>query len=323
MGSHLLELFVYPEWITPAAIAVGFILAAIPMWLLFRWYICPTNAEELKDAIKLLFQTLGGAAFLLGVYFTWQQLIISREELKVSQQGQITERYTRAIEQLGKSDTAAKTDAKGVVSEGEDNLAIRLGGIYALERIARESNISPSGFSDHLAVMDVLTAFVRQRAPWRGENPKDSTEIVKPDIQAILTVIGRRAFTFDQGETQRLDLAGTDLRGATLAAANLDGANLRSVHFEGVITNLKGVRLNHALLQDARFTGAIMDGAQLAGANLQGANLQGTSMQGVDLTNADLSGADLRGAIGLKPEQISVAKTSESTLTDFNNPKKP
>jgi uncharacterized protein YjbI with pentapeptide repeats len=43
----------------------------------------------------------------------------------------------------------------------------------------------------------------------------------------------------------------------------------------------------------------------------------------VDLTNADLSGADLRGAIGLKPEQISVDKTSESTLTDFNNPKKP
>jgi hypothetical protein len=323
MPGHFLSLVVFPEWITPLAIALVFLVVAGPMWLVFRWYIKPATAEERKDAITLLFQTLGGAAFLLGVYFTWQQLIISRAELKVSQEGQITERYTRAIDQLGKADSEPKTDAKGVVSAGEDNLAIRLGGIYALERIARESKPEASGVSDHSTIMDVLTAFVRQRALWKGENQNGSGTIVKPDIQAILTVIGRRAFTFGKGETQPLDLSATDLRGATLTDANLDGVILRSAHFEGGTTNLTRVHLIKATLQDARFAGAIMTGAKLIGANLVGADLRGAMMEGVDFTGADLGGADLRGAIGLKPEQISVAKTNESTLTDFNTVKKP
>ena len=50
----------------------------------------------------------------------------------------MTERYTKAIEQLG-----------------EDKLDVRLGGIYSLERVARDSP------RDHPTVMEVLTAFIR------------------------------------------------------------------------------------------------------------------------------------------------------------------
>ncbi len=45
-----------------------------------------------------------------------------RRTLELTEQGQVTERYTKAIEQLG-----------------SDKLDIRIGGIYALERIARDS----------------------------------------------------------------------------------------------------------------------------------------------------------------------------------------
>ena len=38
-------------------------------------------------------------------------------------------------------------------------MAIRLGGIYALERIARDSE------KDHGPIMEVLTAYVREKAP--------------------------------------------------------------------------------------------------------------------------------------------------------------
>ena len=57
----------------------------------------------------------------------------------------MTDRYAKAIEQLG-----------------WDKLDVRVGGIYAIERVARDSA------RDHLTVMEVLTAFIREHSdePW-------------------------------------------------------------------------------------------------------------------------------------------------------------
>jgi hypothetical protein len=301
------------DWLVPLGLCSALALVlAVPTWLIIKRYIQPSTAEERKDAITLLFQIIGGVAFLLGAYFTWQQLINSRDELKSSREGQITERYTRAIDQLGKSDEQPRN---GTEKKTEDNsqsfLAIRLGGIYALERIARDSE------RDHSTIIEVLTAFVREHAVWRGEGTNPSGGIVAPDIQAILTVIGRRSLTYGNGETERLDLSGCDLRGGVISNANLDGAILRSAHFEGNTTNLKGVHLNSAVLADTRFDQALLDGAQLRSADLRGASFRGTSVTGVDLTGADLQGADLRSAVGLTIEQINSAKNSSGALTDF------
>lgn len=106
----------------------------------------------------------------------------------------ITDSFTRAVEQLG-----------------SDKLETRLGAIYALERIARES------LTDHWPIMETLTAFVRERAalPWpdkravealskgqRGQRPPG-------DVQAALTVLGRRSRERDLGA---LGLSGTALQ---------------------------------------------------------------------------------------------------------------
>lgn len=72
-------------------------------------------------------QGLAGLAVLAGAAFTWRQLQVSR-------QGQVTDRYTRAIEQLG-----------------EDSPVVRVAGINALERIARDSA------ADRLTISEVLT----------------------------------------------------------------------------------------------------------------------------------------------------------------------
>lgn len=300
------------SWLVPLGLGLLLVLAlAVPTWIVLKRYIKPVTAEDRNDAITLLFQIIGGTAFLLGAYFTWQQLINSREELKTAREGQITERYTRAIDQLGKSDEEPSSGSeKKSGASLQSSLAIRLGGIYALERIARDSE------RDHSTIMEVLTAFVRQHALWRGEN--SSGPVVSPDIQAVLTVIARRTLTYENGESERLDLSGTDLRGGVLTNANLDGAILRSTHFEGNTTNLKGVHLNNAILADARFDQAILDGAQLRGADLRGASFRGASLTGVDFTGADLAGADLRAAIGLTIQQINAAKNSSGAFTDLS-----
>ena len=128
---------------------------------------------------------------------------------------------------------------------------IRLGGIYALERIARDSD------KDHGPIMEVLTAYVRDNAPWvlkeaqpaspRGsilremhtarivDSKKSGATSIPTDIQAILTVIGRRVRSPNREGEYRLDLHNTDLRSAHLYEAHLEGALLYEAHLEEAV----------------------------------------------------------------------------------------
>lgn len=70
-------------------------------------------------------------------------------------------------------------------------LEVRLGAVYALERIARDSE------EDYWPVIEILTAYVRENAP-RQQNDEGAKPHPRADIQAILTVIGRRERTHDK-----------------------------------------------------------------------------------------------------------------------------
>lgn len=183
--------------------AVGIILTIV-VWLIIKNYIKPTSPEEKKNTLEVYFKVLGATVILLGVYFTWQELRTSREALLTTQEGQITERFTRAIDQLGKADQETSNDKHGKDGQvkKENNLAIRLGGIYALERIGKNSR------TDYWTVMEVLTAYIRQNSPWRSEieSVQTPTFDLQADTQAILTVIGRREFKYQDGRTGLLPI---------------------------------------------------------------------------------------------------------------------
>jgi uncharacterized protein YjbI with pentapeptide repeats len=88
------------------------------------------------------------------------------------------------------------------------------------------------------------------------------------DIQAILTVLGRRTRTSGREEDKHLDLARIALRGA----------------------NLRGAQLERAALAEARLEGADLRGARLERANLDGAYLNGAYLkETTGLTVAQLS----------------------------------
>src|SRR5262249_33146952 len=148
----------FPEWYSTATrwlythmlfatvlgiILVGFLLFWLLLWKLLQRQVAAE--PELKDRIDLesksrqtLVQIVGGAAALGALYFTAQTLQVSQETLRTTRDGQITDRFTKAIDQLGK-----------------ETLDVRLGGIYALGRIANDSP------KDHWQIMEVLTAYVR------------------------------------------------------------------------------------------------------------------------------------------------------------------
>jgi uncharacterized protein YjbI with pentapeptide repeats len=279
------------RWQVAGLAAVVVILACvlvIPQWLVgwelgaaTRTLTAADRAKAINDVRGTLLQGIGGAAILLGAYFTYRQLHTGREQLQTAQQGQVTERFTRAIDQLGHAE-----------------VDVRLGGIYALERIANDSP------DDRATIAEVLTAFVRGHAPWpptlSGQyvasaqiDQVPELQVRAPDVQAALTVLVRRQPS--PQPSQRLDLHATDLRKALLDGAQLQGVNLADATLQGV--RLDGVNLRDADLAGTNFQGASMHRAQLQRARLHGAQLQRVYLAGANFQRADLGSAQLQQAV--------------------------
>ncbi|MEU4919835.1 pentapeptide repeat-containing protein [Streptomyces parvus] len=178
-----------------------------------------------------------------------------REAADLTREGQVTGRYVEAIKLLAAQDT--REDGRKLTK-----LMERLGGIYALERIMRDSE------KDHETVVQVLAAFVRQRSPAPDPELPDSGEEppgVSDDVQAALTVLGRRP---KRKESQSLDLSFTalwraDLSGADFSGVNFFGAEMQYVNLTGAC--LRGARLGAAELAEAKLKDADLRGAELVG----------------------------------------------------------
>jgi len=254
----------------------------------------PKDLAEMENSYRAtLAQILGGSAVAIGIYFAW-------ENLKVSQEGQITERFTRAIDQLG-----------------NPNMEIRLGGIYALERISMESE------KDYCPIMEILNAYIRKNSTMESEDVKKQNK-VSLDIQAILTVIRRRKDPINTGKTIIFDLQRTYLRQANLEGANLDWANLNWADLKGA--NLKRANFIEADLIETDLIGADLKGANLERAYLGGANLDWAILKMANLKRinfieasligANLEGADLKGSENLLFDQLSQVKTLHNAKLD-------
>jgi hypothetical protein len=333
------------------------------------WLLLPPFLD-LSESIRWDIGTkiIGGLLVCAGLWMTWQRIQVSNKQaqaalvqaqvaadqaettrkqaaqqaetaarqLQAMEDGQVTERFTKAIAQLGAS------------QDGKPSLEVRLGGIFSLERIARDSE------KDHWTVMEVLCAYVRENA-WigppieaekkeggeRAETVEAEEKEIKPrvDIQAALTVIKRREKREEPGQ---VDLREANLRRTNLQEANLRGAYLQRAKLQRAIlteANLLGARLNWADLRGADLRGAKLQRASLEGANLEKANLMEAKLQraslagailqrarlggarlakaflfSADLRRADLRRADLGGARYLTKEHLAQAIISKETI---------
>ncbi len=259
----------------PSGAVFLLLLYAVPRALTTGLQVSPLARLTLETQIRDSFaKMLWAGVTLLGAALIWRYLqnlgkVVENSSLTLAAaertaffaaQAAETERYARAMALLG-----------------DEKIEVRLGGIYALERLARESE------RDHGPIMEVLAAFAREHARWSEGDVVPAR--IGADVQAILTVIGRRHAPFDRPET-RIDLHGTGLARAYLPYA----------HFEG------------AFLYESN-----LDGAMLQGANLRGAWGWKSSFAGAILEGAHLEGADLTGASGLTFEQIQSAYRDAAT----------
>ena len=242
----------------------------------------------------------------------------TQQQQDLALNGQRADRFVKAIDQLGQ--------------EGNDKLGIRVGGIYALETLMRDSP------GDENTIIEVLGAFIRTHSPRPKVIPKPvpSSPV---DVRAALSVLGRRPdpdshrpvdlantlLGLDHIDLRRADLRDTSLPDADLRGANLYGANLRAADLNRADladadlidadlggADLGGADLDRAVLDSAYLDLTLLRGASLRGAFLTAAHLRYANLTRADLTRADLTSADLRGA-HLSGAQLGCTTTDKST----------
>ena len=289
---------------------------------------CLSSLESCSTIIRN-FGLLAAAVFAL--WFARKRILVADRQADTAQRGLLNERCQKGAEMLGSK-----------------VFAVRLGGIYALVRLARDDH---SG-DDHTQVMSLLCAFVRNPTgepveaslPINGltaqaelfsgwdEEGEDRPLRVREDVQAVMTAVGERSeaqIAIEEEKEYRLDLIGADLKFVRLFDAVLDNVNLLKADLTNAV--LIGAKLKSAKLTGAKLTGANLEDADLkstrlidvnlGSVNLTGANLKSARLIDVNLEDAllidtNLSGADLEGCKGLTQKQLNEA------VADSDNPPK-
>jgi uncharacterized protein YjbI with pentapeptide repeats len=241
----------------------------------------PKARADVEDNLrKTIGQLIGGAAVLIGA---GSGAVFAYLQLSQQQQGSRDLLISNQV-------------AKGFEQLGSDKLFVRLGGIYALEGVMNNSE------QYHQPALEALNAFVRDGTrTTTGDGPPAT------DIQAALTVIGRRRTEIgyggvpdlDHAHIPKADLRDADLRDADLYEADLHSAELFGAHLHGA--ELIGVNLNGADLYNADLSGADLFGAKLNGAKLDGANLSGAKVTQARLDQACGIDVKLDPGLTLKP----------------------
>ncbi len=263
-----------------------FVLLVFAFVALFYWHLYPL----IKSLVKLIeYQianiSIGSRAFrnaslsiagsitllitLLGVLLTLIRNLLIRQQNRIDEERIVTEQISRAVEQMGAYKQSVHEKSY------EPNIEVRLGGLYSLQRIMKDSP------KDEETIAKIFYAYVRENA--KKIKIKIKTGIMdtppREDVQAALDIMGQFNKEWKkQGKEIPLD-----------SRINLSRSSLAKYSFANM-------DLSNAILEDADLSGVELEKISLSGINLSNADLSGAYLYGIDFTDADLSGANLSGA---------------------------
>lgn len=267
------------------------------------------------DSINKLLLGLGG--ILAVPFLIWRTIIsdkqnrIATRQAIIAQDNLHTTTMANAVEHLGAMREIKKTQPVGGlsvqvafknISEGgetrpletiihtEPNIEVRLGGIYLLEKIAREYE------ELYWPIIETLCAYIRENTGYVDSDFQDSdpNEFVEPDfenppkavrvdIQAAINVIGRRSMDQLKHENKlrqgtkdrrqfRLDLTHCKLSGANFVGLNFEFASFD--YSELMFCRFEKTNISHSTFVDANLSFCKMSNIYSAHASFQKANFQ-------------------------------------------------
>lgn len=354
--------FLFPFWLA---------LFALTLWGTFSlWFTEPPSGENQALAYRIHYLALVGLmtalAGLIGAPLAIHRLYTVERQTKAQEEGLITDRINKSVEGLGAEKTVSRmgrnisfvtrdnnneithdvfewrdeplqtvrTDLVGApqlgewtaFSESHPNIEVRIGAVYALERIAQDS------LRDHIQIMEILCAYIRQNAAVRSLEPNEppfDRAIPRADIQAAVSVIGRRTAQQKQIEKSarfRLDLRNTNLAGIDFSEGDFSAAMFHHCRLEASIfrnCDLAGTEFFHSLLNFADFLNANLYGTRFDLAIIN-RPYRGTGAIGPTIANGNIYGISIAGAnmpainyLG-KKEKLHLVFGSRDTVLDHS-----
>ena len=265
-----------PSWAWVAgALAIGAVTLSVILSGLFAqdfqdWLIGSGSSRESgSETIRNVGLVIAG---LVALYLAIWRGLAAQQQASAAHQALRNERYQKGAEMLG-----------------HDSLSVRLGGIYALQRL---SNEYPDEY--HVQILRLLCAFARH--PTSDEKhvqevtAKFDLPQIREDVQAIVRIVGNRGS--ERVNLERIENYHPNLQHAYMSFSELGGTNLENTdisHADLLCATLKKSNLSNVVgievnLEDAALSQATLSGAMITWANCTNA----------DLTRADLSLALLR-----------------------------
>ena len=286
------------------------VLLSIKHW---DWLQGGTENTGNADTVRNVALVVGGIVAI--VTALWRSIVAETQATAATQQSQtgervyLNERYRQAASMLG-----------------DNELPVRLAGIFALERLAEDH---PGEF--RLEAIKLLIEFVRTPPELKHPQPEVRDgwlQLERPatrtDVQAAVTAIGemrrvdaiqnkREPVWLDLHDAQLcgVDLSYMPLRRVNLQHANLMFANLTSGDLTGA--QLQWANCRQALLERADLSGAEMSDADFSGVRARKCKFRGATMPAI-LIEADLEEADLTEAI-FPNTNLTGAKLRGANLT--------
>jgi hypothetical protein len=234
---------------------------------------------------------IGGVAVAIGLYLTAENLRATQkataENLELIRDGQISDRYSRAVAMLG----------------DRNSLEVRLGGIYALAGIAERSvkDNSDKGKPEiyYWPILMLYTDFLRERYPWNSPWKGSGDFGGRPqtaDSSAILASIGKLNGLVEMD--RELDLGYTYLKQAWLKSANF-----------------KKLSIAYVNLQQAKFINVQLNGSNLKDSCLRQAEFtEETDLTDVIFIKSNIIGANFEKTKGLKLDQLRKVIWDDTTV---------
>ncbi|WNV86707.1 pentapeptide repeat-containing protein [Umezawaea sp. Da 62-37] len=345
-----------PRWTVPA-VAVGVLavtaVASVLLWTWVNGLQLPQDkrATAVLEVFKLAASVAVGGGGLFALYLAarrqrTQELELAQRERvqadtkKVAEDSRVhAERVAEATERDAVERRITELYTKASDQLGSDKAAVRLAGLYALERLGQSTP------DQQEAVGNLLCAYLRMPHPKPHPLPEEPTaeqreahelaralyDQERETRQTAVDILVRHHPTAGQGwsnlslRLHRADLTDTNLTGANLSLAALSRANLRRANLSDANlrrANLTDANLSRANLSDANLSRANLTDANLSRANLRRANLSDANLSRANLTDANLGGAALTDAnlrvANLSGANLSLANLSGTDLRDAN-----
>jgi hypothetical protein len=338
-NSFLESLRAWAGIILGLALITLFVCILLTCTLLIRlgWDAFSLPSPDYQNASRnflLAFASAFGAPLL--VWRAWlahRQALAATQQARVAAENHITGIFVKSVELLGFAREIKTTGTDGApVVRSLPNLESRLGALYSLERLLRESK------KDERAILETLCAYVRENSPaqlpedkeeakriFRGDTPMLPTR--RSDVQAALTIIGRRSESIrTRAAEERWNL---DFRNANLVAYDFSKLNFDRSDFSGSF--LVGAKMSEASFAHGIFSGSVLrdsdlrhshfndsffEHCDLKNAQIENSNFRFSTIIDADLREAKITSFDIRGTNLEKAFSYSLEYAVKSIKTD-------